>query len=113
MEDDQLCNAGANDTDIRELVTDNAFSELTVLLVATEGLRKSFAFESSGVCRSGPNQPPSGVIGGSHTQNMGIERMIMSVNISDQACARYHRCINAGARSSTQAGPVLGYGQAL
>ena len=89
MEDDQLCNAGATDTDIRELITDNTFSELTVLLVATEGLRKSFAFESSGVSRSGPNQPPSGVIGSSHTQDMGIERMITSVNISDQACARY------------------------
>ena len=48
-----------------------------------------FALVPSGVSTSGTSQTLVRPTGCSHTHGRGIERIITSVNISDQACARY------------------------
>lgn len=60
-----------------------------MLLVATKGPQITFALEPFEVSRSDLDQPLIGVTGRSRTQGRGIERIKMSVNTSDQACAKY------------------------
>ena len=89
MKNHQFGNPCANNTDSCECTEANPRRKLTVSLAATKEPRTTFALESSEVSKSDLCQSLFGVIRGSHTQGRGIDRITTSVNISDQACAKY------------------------
>ena len=62
---------------------------LTVPPFGISERQKISALVPSEVSTSGTSQPLIRLTGCSHTHGRGIERIITSVNISDQACARY------------------------